>query len=125
MRRYWPLLFINIALAGCKTSLPASARPALLTNPSKQSLTEIKETISEALGGRQVPISEQVFVNSNHLILQRKETIGPDGLPLQTRVDEIPIIFELFKAGDDCYIKRQGSKENTAHLLKSIECKVR
>ncbi|WP_196139363.1 hypothetical protein [Aliikangiella sp. G2MR2-5] len=125
MNRLVLLLFCCGSLASCKISLPANARPALVVNLNEQSQHELKQVISKALNERNVTLAKQVFVDSHRLLIQRKTIMGPDGLPIQTRVDEEPIIFELYKAGDSCYIKRVDNQSNEVYLIQSIECRPR
>ena len=109
-----------IVLTGCKTVSMAETIPAVILTHTDASIAELRTTVIQALNGTQVVIAKSAFNNSNRLILQRKTAIGPDGRSIQTRVDEKPIIFELYLIQEKCYLT--DLRDNKRYQLKQASC---
>jgi len=109
-----------VALTGCKTIELASATPAVIPEHNPESLLEIKGVITKALNGREATIGKTPF-NSNHrLLIQRKLARDNSGQVIRTRVDEAPIIFELYLSNNICYVL--DTRNQAKHVLSTVKC---
>ncbi len=117
--KLWFLLLWACTLQGCKTQPVKDSVAAVIPVHTTDSIAELRKIVDKAVHGTPVIIAKTAFNKSNKLILQRKKVIGPDGRPLQTRVDEEPIIFELFITGDTCFVKDLRTNE-TFQLQQAI-----
>jgi len=111
----------SVLAIGCKNLIAEQPVKATLTNPTEKTLQQIRKTIKQALNGREITIADSVFSNSHRLLLDRKKHIGPDGRPIQTGVDEEPIVFELYKDKTKCFILDLRNQKR--FLLKDVACK--
>jgi len=110
------------ALQGCKTIPTNNSIAAIIPVHTTESFAELKSVIGKALNDVPITISNTAFNNSNKLILERKKAMGPDGRMIQTRVDQQPIVFELFIIESSCYLKRsQNSERFPLALAKCIK----
>ena len=119
---YLSLMMIALTgyMTGCKTVSMAETIPAVILTHTDASIAELRSTVIQALNGTQVTIAKSAFNSSNRLILERKTAIGPDGMSIQTRVDEKPIIFELYLIEDNCYLI--DLRDNKQYHLKQASC---
>lgn len=113
------LLWI-FSLYGCKTIQATNSIAAVIPKHTTESIAEIRSTIRNALNGVPVTISDSAFNKSNKLLLERKKIMGPDGRVIQTKIDQQPIIFEIFMIDNSCYIKLISNPEN--YPLTSASC---
>ncbi|MCP4413192.1 MAG: hypothetical protein GY808_11585 [Gammaproteobacteria bacterium] len=118
--KLWFLLLWACTIQGCKTQPAMDSVAAIIPMHTTQSIAELRKIVDKALHGTPVTIAKTAFNKSNKLILQRKKVIGPDGRPIQTRVDEEPIIFELFITGDSCLVK--DLRTNETFQLQQATC---
>ena len=109
------------SLGGCKTLSLDNAKPAVITSPSENSQNALSSAIQELLNNTKVTIADNAFTQSNRLVLQRKPVIGPDGLPIQTRVDEPPFIIRLYKLKNQCVIEYE--KNGELKIVDGVSCK--
>ncbi|MCP3687199.1 MAG: hypothetical protein GY784_02190, partial [Gammaproteobacteria bacterium] len=105
MTRLYFFIGLLLAATGCKSIELDAASPALLSAVSAETISEIRQVITESLHGRQATIADSVFTNSSKLILQRKQHLDASGNPVHTRVDEAPFVYQLLKQGDSCFIE--------------------
>jgi len=102
------LAFIMVyftGISGCKTVSSENRTTAVITNHTNASITELRTVVGKALHGTPVTIAKTAFNKSNRLLLERKKIKGPDGRMIDTRIDEEPIIFELYLKENTCYLK--------------------
>ncbi|MCW8875741.1 MAG: hypothetical protein OQK51_01675 [Kangiellaceae bacterium] len=110
-------------LGGCKTVSLENAKPAVVTSHSDQSISALRAAIKDVLNNTQVTVAGNAFTQSSRLVLQRKPIIGPDGLPVQTRVDESPITIKLYKVQNKCVIEYvQNAK---LKIVEDLECEIK
>lgn len=114
------LFFSIILLYGCKTILTKSPVAAVIPEHTTESIAEIRALIGNALNGIPVTISDSVFNTSNKIILERKKVMGPDGRVIQTRIDQKPIIFEIFIVENICYLNSLDDHES--YQIKKATC---
>jgi hypothetical protein len=93
------------ALSACtlKASEPV---PAILPDNTSDVRTEIVNIVSEALGGKKVPIASDVFQESSRLLLSTKPVVSPNGVTVYGTNQAPALVFELIKQGDDCLLRR-------------------
>ena len=105
------LVALGFITLGCQTTPYAGSRSATIAVHSQESLVELRQAVKELLNGREVLVSASAFTKSNRLIIQRKAIKGPGGRIIDTRVDEEPLIFELFAADGQCYVMRKDTEQ--------------
>ena len=110
-----------MGLGGCSTMAHADPQPAILVNPSTDTLAELTNTVSKALNGRPVHLSSDSLTRDNRLIVERA-THMRGGNPIMGRKIEKPDHFYLMSTGTDCFLKHQQSGE--IYMLKTAQCKV-
>ncbi len=98
------ILLLSILPSGCQNLMAESPKKAVLNDSSSATVEEVHSIIKDALNQRVSNLSKTIFSKSHRVLIKRKKAIGPDGRPIQTRVDEPPIIFELYKLGEECFI---------------------
>lgn len=118
--RYCIAVLSIATLYGCKTSSAEDYSAAVIPTHTAESITELRAVVDRALNGTKVTIAKTALTKSSRLILQRKKSIGPDGRVIQTKVDEPPIIFELYIEGNSCFL--QFNKTRKKYLLKKANC---
>ncbi len=121
IRQYFTIGLV-LAIMGCKTIQSDASAPALLEEISDETFKEIHQVITTALNGRKVTIAGNVFTKSSKLIIQRKKHMDAGSSPVQTRVDEAPIIYQLLKQNDSCFIEEVSS--NKRYRLVQTKCRV-
>lgn len=109
------ILFV-LALSGCslKASEPIPAiLPEVSTNITADNLLkarlEIINIITKSLGGKKIPIANNVFNESSRLLIGVKPVISPNGILIYDSSNKSPIVFELLKQADNCILKRLDS----------------
>lgn len=98
------LIFMALMGAGCgaqQTSLEL-LQPALLAEAGPQSHSEVQQVVSEAMGGMEIHLSPNVFLESSLLAFDRT----PRQMRLIGRDMGRPIKFKLFLEGDRCWLVR-------------------
>jgi hypothetical protein len=73
-----PLALAMLLLASCKTDAVRDDVPARIINPSPASLAEIRDTVSRALGGREVRIAPDALTTDSLLIIEPAHLMGRD-----------------------------------------------
>ncbi len=115
-------LLLTLILQACKALEAAQQdQAALILNPDEAAIEELRQTIQKAISDRSVTIAKTAFTTSYRLLIVRKKHLGPDGLPIQTRVDEPPRIFELRYFSGNCYLL--DTLKKTRYPLKQTSCK--
>ena len=99
-----------------------SSQKATLKEATSGAIEEAQSVIRKALNQEDVPLSQRLFQDNYRVLIERKKAIGPDGRPIQTRVDEPPIIFELYKQGESCFIL--DTRNQKQYKLTQANCKV-
>ncbi|QBG37271.1 hypothetical protein [Litorilituus sediminis] len=107
------LLFIGLtmtSLAACSIRAHESVA-ALLPENSSEARAEIVATVSKALGGKQVPIAQDVFQESSKLLLTAAPVSSPSGVKVLPKEAKKALVFELRKQGDNCLLKRADTQQ--------------
>lgn len=115
-----PLLILTMS---CQTTAqePKDAVNAVLTNPSDITRQEITKTISNALNGRKVTIAADSFTSTSLGIIEKRQLIGPDGLPVMGRDYEKPDHFILKANSKACWLYH--TQTDTHYPLKTVLCR--
>ncbi|BBM02037.1 hypothetical protein [Microbulbifer sp. GL-2] len=98
------LIFMAMMGAGCgaqQTSLEL-LQPALLADSEPQSRSEVQRVVSEAMGGIEIHLSPNVFLENSLLVFDKT----PRQMRLIGRDMGRPIKFKLFWEGDRCWLAR-------------------
>lgn len=94
-----------VFLSACAVSNLQADEPARVTNPTAESRAELQQAISEALGVRQVTITDNALVNDSRLIIEPKYLTGRDfGRPEH---------FLLVLSGSRCVLVHQETQART------------
>ncbi|GAB2886508.1 hypothetical protein ACCI51_00685 [Microbulbifer echini] len=98
------LLFVAFIASGCGAQQPSVGllQPALLAEAGPQSRNEIQRIVSEAMGGMEITLSPNVFLESSQLVFDKT----PRQMGLIGRDMGRPIKFELFLQGERCWLVR-------------------
>ncbi|WP_298636255.1 hypothetical protein [uncultured Umboniibacter sp.] len=115
------VLLMSQILTGCELAATGQESAARIPVHSDESLTELRQTAQQLFGGREITVGANAFSSSNQLLIQRVAIRSPDGMMIDTRVDEPPFILELFIREGGCYLKNKSSGE--ALRLYQAECK--
>ena len=113
------LLFIVTHLTlliGCQLQ---AQQPALLAEPSKDSSSQIRLIIEEALNTKSVLISQSAFTQSSLLTVQRRPQRMDDGSILFNET-EVPEYFMLSRTSDACFVSHKKSQKQW--YLKKVDC---
>ena len=106
------ILALGFLFYGCQSFPLTSSSSATIPVHSQDSLVELRQAVKKLLNGRDVLVAASAFTKSSRLIIQRKAIKGPGGRVIDTRVDEKPIIFELYMADDQCFLKRTDTEQS-------------
>ena len=91
----------------CACSLQANEKQAaLLPANNVQARAEIIKLVSQSLGGKKIPIAEDVFQHSSRLLLGKTTVISPKGVKVIRSDKGVALVFELVKQGDNCLLRR-------------------
>jgi hypothetical protein len=126
----------RIALAGLAAlglqSLPACAvlpdslgTPAVIADPTAESLRELAGIIHEALGDVPVTLADDALTGSSLLSFEHALRRDPMGRPLNGRELTRPETFELFKRGPRCVlVQSRTGREWTLHHARCVAAPV-
>lgn len=106
-------------LCAC-TSQAHEKEAALLPANSEQARAEIIKLISQSLGGKHIPIAEDVFQHSSRLLLGKTAVTSPEGIKVLRADKEVTIVFDLVKQDDNCLLRRINSSQEWP--LKTKKC---
>jgi len=110
---------LAFALSAC-ASQAHEKEAALLPANSTEARAEIIELISQSLGGKIIPIAEDVFQHSNRLLLGKTAVTSPEGVKVVRSDTEAALVFELVKQGDTCLLRRMNTVQEWQ--LKTKRC---
>ncbi len=105
MRAVLGILF----LAACQTLAARPDVPAVITNPTSESRTELARTVSRALNGAPITLADDALTRESSLIVERARPRDLDGRPLTGREVGRPEHFRLVKNGSRCVLVHEGS----------------
>jgi len=88
---------------GCQTTQTPTA--AILTDATPAALSELERTISTALGGTEVTLSDEAFASSSVLTLEPARRQTPAGRMASGRTSQRPAQFQLLRTGDGCVLE--------------------
>lgn len=98
--------WITLVLVACQ--LQAVKQPALLQNPSQLEINKIKALISQALDNKDVRLNQDIFSQTNMLIIERAPLKAN---PHLLSAYDKPNHFQLFRDNLGCYLyHRQAEK---------------
>lgn len=119
-----------ILLAGLTLSLLSACSirandsvEALLPESSSTARAEIIEVVSTALGGKKVPIAQNVFQESSKLLLSAAPVTSPNGVIVHNKTTQQALVFQLRKQGKNCFLKRIDTEQEWP--LKTQQCVIK
>lgn len=112
-------LVIVFALSACALQTD-KAESALLAAESESARAEIVAIINQSFGGKNIPIAKDVFQHSSRLLLGSTVVTSPKGVKIIPAHNNIAIVFELFKQGDRCLLRRIDNSQEWQ--LQTKEC---
>lgn len=104
------LAFLTFTLCAC-ASQPLEKEAAVLTSNSEQTRSEIINFIRQSLGGKNIPIAENIFQETSRLLLGKTSGSASDGIKVIHANQKSTIIFELVKQGDNCILRRLNTPQ--------------
>jgi hypothetical protein len=116
------LAWVAVLLLACACQmLPAQEpQPAVLTNPSAQSISELQRVVRDALNGVPVRLAADALTHDSVLVIERAQARDAAGLPLNGRELDKPEHFLLVKRGAHCILIHQRTGKHWA--LRSATC---
>ena len=99
-------LILILTLTACQ--LQAVKQPALLQNPSQMEVDKIGAIISQALNSNDVRLNQDIFSQTNMLIIER---VPLKANPHLLSADDKPNHFLLFKDNLGCYLYHRQDKK--------------
>ena len=93
---------------------------ALLPDNSSEARAEIVAVVSNALAGKKIPITQDVFQQSSRLLLTTPPVTSPQGVKVYSKEIKPALVFELRKKAGTCLLKRLDTGQEW--LLKTRSC---
>jgi hypothetical protein len=95
-------------------------QPALLTNPTAQSISELQRAVRDALNGAPVRLAGDALTQNSILVVERVQPRDAAGLPLNGRALGKPEHFRLVKHGAHCILIHERTGKHW--VLRSATC---
>lgn len=108
-------------LVGCKTSLQAQERPAVIGNSEPEAYTELEQVVTGALDGVPVTLADDAFARTDRLIVERRKHETLEGGVLDGRSYEFPEHFRLVIKDTTCILIHE--KTDMRYRLKNVKCR--
>ncbi len=114
MRYLHALAFVTIfiSITACKTEAVRTDVPAYLVDPTPVSRAELRQAVSNSLGGRAVTIADDALTKGSMLIIEPKHLTGRD----LGRPDH----FRLVRSDSRCVLVHQESE--VRYTLSETNC---
>ncbi|QDF74670.1 MULTISPECIES: hypothetical protein [Shewanella] len=113
-----PLTLLGCSLQAQDAALPdpvPAPVPAIVSEPSAESLTELENAIAKLLQMEKVTLAADAFTQNSRLALERSPHTDPNGQLLMGRNFELPQIVQLWISGDKCFVT-DSEKHRSAPL---------
>jgi hypothetical protein len=95
--------------------------PAVITNPSNQSRTDLRLAVERALNRSPILLADDALTHDSVLIIDRVPQRDSQGVPLSGReVVGRPEMFRLYKSGKQCVLVH--ADDGIRQVLKSTTC---
>lgn len=125
MKTKLSLACLLLALGGCSSSaedeLDNQEVSAIISKPSRQVSEEIQVAIASLLEQNEVVIAANVFTKDSSLTIERVAHQTSSGQLINGRVTEQPLLIELVKKGQQCFVKNVLTGKEVA--LKYTQCR--
>jgi hypothetical protein len=118
--RAYGLGFLFIAVLSSRISASPKNAPAVIINPSAQSVKELRRVIQKALPAMAVTLVEDALTQSSFLSLEHPHARDPMGQPLNGRDLSRPETFELYKRESRCILKQLST--GRSFELHHVQC---
>jgi hypothetical protein len=100
---------VAAALYGCTTDPAAADVPARIVDATPESRAELKQVVSQALGGADVTLADDALTHDSMLTIDRKTYRDARGNPINGRERGMPMQFVLLKQGERCVLELRSS----------------
>lgn len=114
------LITCVLILAACKNGTLQDEVPARAGKLEPSELAELRTTVSAALGGVDVLLSDKAFSESSTLIIERRAGRDPQGNRLPGRDLGRPEKFHLVLSGGQCVLVQESSGQRWE--LRNLHC---
>ncbi|WP_065204644.1 hypothetical protein [Shewanella woodyi] len=98
-----PLLLMGCSLQADDSQQPAPL-PALVSDPSPESIAELQAAIASLLKIERVTIAGDAFTRSSRLSLERSPHKAPNGQLIMGRNFELPQTVQLWISAEICFV---------------------
>ncbi|WP_258406877.1 hypothetical protein [Shewanella rhizosphaerae] len=102
-----PLTLLGCSLQAQDATLPdpvPAPVPAIVSEPSAESLAELENAIAKLLQMQKVTLAADAFTRNSRVALERNPHKDPNSQLLMGRNFELPQIVQLWISGDECFI---------------------
>ena len=113
-------LAVLLVTGACRTLPARELQPAVLTNPSAQSISELQRVVRDALNGVPVRLADDALTHDSALVIERAQARDAAGLPLNGRDLGKPEHFRLVKRGAQCILIHERTGKHWA--LRTATC---
>jgi hypothetical protein len=96
-----------LMLCACEIPLAHEPQPAVLTDPTAQSIADLNRVVSDALHGVPVRLADDALTHDSTLIVERQQFRDAAGLPLNGRELGRPEHFRLVIQRSRCILIRE------------------
>lgn len=116
---------VGSTIAACRTTAPVPYEsslqgnvPAVIVNPTAASRAELRQAVSELLGGADVMLADDALTQTSILTIERRRSGTLDKPPLSGRDLGSPERFHLLLTGTGCVLVHE-SDEATVPLTET------
>jgi hypothetical protein len=109
-----------LVLCACQTLSAQEPQPAILTNPTAQSISELNRVVRDALHGVPVRLADDALTYDSALVVEHLQPRDAAGLPLNGRELGKPEHFRLVILRSHCILIHERTGKRWA--LRSATC---
>ncbi|HEY4974961.1 MAG TPA: hypothetical protein VII41_15210 [Steroidobacteraceae bacterium] len=111
---------VALLVCACEAQSIKQGQPAVLTNPTAQSIAELNRVVREALHGAPIRLADDALTHDSVLIVEHRQPRDAAGLPLNGRELGRPEHFRLVMHHSRCILIHERAGESWA--LRSATC---
>ena len=116
------LVLMLAGLPACRAWPDGRGAPAIITQPTAASRSDLELAVSHALGGAPVRLADDALTRDSLLIVGRAQARDVRGLPLNGRELGRPQHFRLLRRGSRCVLLHMESGKS--RVLAHTSCRV-
>ena len=99
----------TLLTVACNSLSAADDVPAVISQPSAASRTELLDVVTGALGGAQILLADDALTASSLLTIERNPPGDLQGRQFTGRLIERPVQFNLVKNGSECILEERST----------------